>query len=77
MEIGNIGKGGGNQTVKQANLGNILKVSSETTQPVDESEVFNNLYTKYGANIERCHICWAVKIYNHLATLAQVNDQHL
>ena len=54
--------------VKQDELGGILVVFSETTQPMDDSKMFNNIYKKDGANTNKCLICWAVKICNQPTT---------
>jgi len=63
VETGSAGKGG-NQTGKKAKLGSILAIFSETTQLVDDLEVFNNLNTKDGAGTKEHHICGAAKICN-------------
>lgn len=56
MEIGSKGKGGGDQTNEQAELGCILAILSQTIQPMDDLAMPNYLLTKNGASTNGCYI---------------------
>jgi len=43
VEVGGTGKGGSDQTAKQAALGSILTIFSKTIKSMDDFEVLNNL----------------------------------
>lgn len=60
MDVDSTEKGGGDQIAKQAELGSIPVVFSETIQSVDEFKVLNNFSTKDGASANRRYICCAV-----------------
>jgi len=77
VEEGSVGKGGGNQKAKQAELESILAVFCETIQSVDDFEMLNNLNTKDGASTNKHYICCTFKICDWPTDSTQAYDRYL
>lgn len=77
METNGKGKGGGDQTNEQDELGSILAILSQTIQPVDDLVMLNYLHTKNGASTNGRYIYWAIEICDRPTDATQDNDRYM